>query len=229
MLRWFSVRRCLVQCLQLSIPDNELTAGFDAKLRKSLLETMLVECLRFKTRETPIVLVLEDCHWLDPLSYDLLEEIGRSIEGMPVLIILTFRDVEMETERTAAVSAMPYYTAMELSPLTQEDLTLLAKLRLERLSENDRDEQTTEILARRIAQQADGNPFYLEELVNYLSSETGGRIDPNELSNVDLPTSLQGLVLSRLDQLSGTAEDAAQGSQCCWSCIPCFLAGGDLP
>jgi predicted ATPase len=60
----------------------------------------------------------------------------------------------------------------------------------------------TQTLAQRIAQQADGNPFYLEELVNYVGSQAVDKIDPNELSSLDLPTSLQGLVLSRLDQLT---------------------------
>jgi len=185
---------------QLSIPDNDLTNGFDAKLRKSLLESMLLESLTFKANESPLVLVLEDCHWLDALSYDLLEEFARSIQNLPVLIILTFRNTEVESMRDAPVSALPHFVAIELSPLTQDDLTLLAKLRLQRLSENDRDAEATEVLAKRIAQQSDGNPFYLEELVNYVGNETGEE-DTGELSELDLPTSLQGLVLSRVDQL----------------------------
>jgi tetratricopeptide (TPR) repeat protein len=69
------------------------------------------------------------------------------------------------------------------------------------MSENGRDAEAREILARRIAQQADGNPFYLEELVNYVGTEAASAIGTNELSDLALPTSLQGLVLSRLDQL----------------------------
>ena len=187
--------------LQLTIADNELTAGFDAKLRKSLLETMLVDLITAIAKISPIVLVLEDCHWLDALSHDLLEEIARSIDNLPVLLILTFRSMEIEQRRESGVSSLPYYTGLELSPLTQDDLTLLAQMRLERVSENDRDSETTAILARRIAQQADGNPFYLEELVNYVGSEAGELTDPDELSSLALPTSLQGLVLSRLDRL----------------------------
>src|SRR4026208_961509 len=65
--------------LNLPIPDNELTASFDAKLRKESLESLLVDCLRKRARSMPLLLVLEDCHWLDPLSHDLLEVIGRQI------------------------------------------------------------------------------------------------------------------------------------------------------
>ncbi len=61
------------------------------------------------------------------LSYDLLEEIARSIENLPVLIMLTFRIMDGESGRDAPVSALAHFTAMELSPLTLDDLTLLAQ------------------------------------------------------------------------------------------------------
>ncbi len=68
--------------LDLPIPDNDLTSAFDAKLRKTSLEGLLVECLRARRVEAPIVLVLEDCHWLDPLSRDLLEALGRAVASV---------------------------------------------------------------------------------------------------------------------------------------------------
>ncbi len=63
--------------LGLSIPDNDLTLSFDAKLRKSSLETLLADILAAMASELPILIVVEDAHWLDPLSHDLLEVIGR--------------------------------------------------------------------------------------------------------------------------------------------------------
>ena len=75
-------RRCSAALLDLPIPDNDLTASFDAKLRKTSLEGLLVECLRARASEAPLVLVLEDCHWLDPLSRDLLEVLGRALAGL---------------------------------------------------------------------------------------------------------------------------------------------------
>ena len=64
--------------LDLPIPDNDLTASFDAKLRKASLEELLAECLRARAARAPLVLVLEDCHWIDPLSHDLLEVLVRA-------------------------------------------------------------------------------------------------------------------------------------------------------
>jgi tetratricopeptide (TPR) repeat protein len=53
----------------------------------------------------------------------------------------------------------------------------------------------------RIIAQAQGNPFYIEELLNYIHDQNLHLTDPNALSNLELPTSLQSLILSRLDQL----------------------------
>ena len=82
--------------LGLAIADNDLTRSFDAKLRKSSLETLLADVLAAMARDLPILLVLEDCQWLDSLSHDLLEVISRSIAGLPVLILLAYRPVELE-------------------------------------------------------------------------------------------------------------------------------------
>ena len=81
----------LASLLDLPIADNALTAQFDAKLRKTSLEGLLVECLRARAIEAPLVLVLEDCQWLDPLSRDLLEVLGRALADLRVLIVLAYR------------------------------------------------------------------------------------------------------------------------------------------
>ena len=62
----------------LEIPDTELTAGFDAKLRKGSLEDLLVQCLRATAGAQPLAIVLEDCHWIDELSRSLLEALVRA-------------------------------------------------------------------------------------------------------------------------------------------------------
>ena len=77
--------------LGLPIPDTELTASFDAKLRKTSLESLLADCLRALTRTDAKVIVLEDCHWLDPLSRDLLDVLARAVDGSHLLLVLAYR------------------------------------------------------------------------------------------------------------------------------------------
>ena len=186
--------------LGLSIADNDLTRSFDAKLRKSSLETLLADILAAMARDLPILLVLEDCHWLDSLSHDLLEVISRSISDLPVLILLAYRPVELERLQEERVSTLPYHSALTLEPLTADDLAEMARRRLMELTDAQAG-TVSNALVRRLAQQAEGNPFYLEELVNYIGDRALDPSDPYALSQFDLPSSVQSLVLTRMDQL----------------------------
>lgn len=193
--------RCplLGSLLNLSIPENELTRSLDAKMRKQALETLLVDYLRGQAWATPLLLVLEDGHWLDPLSHDLLEVIGQTIVDLPVLIVLNYRPVTTERLRAPRVSTLAHHTTIELVPLSAAESAALLQHKLEQLV--GRPIQLDPDLADRIVKQAEGNPFYMEELVNYLHYQ--GLDEGNESGrSVELPDSLQRLVLSRMDQLS---------------------------
>ena len=186
--------------LNIALPDNPLTKSLDAKLRKTSLEALLVDCLRAEARRTPLVLVLEDCHWLDPLSYDLLETIARAITDMPIFIVLAYRPLERERQRFASLQLLPHHTEIQLAPLTVPEALELVSVKLA---------QTTgvqpavlEALVERLAAQAEGNPFYMEELLNYLQWRGVNFSDSTALAQVELPDSLQRLVLSLVDQLS---------------------------
>ena len=79
-------RRCSTPCSAYHDPRQDpLTSSFDPKLRKTSLENLLADCLRARAAAEPLVLVLEDCHWLDPLSRDLLDVIARTAATAPVL------------------------------------------------------------------------------------------------------------------------------------------------
>ncbi len=185
--------------LNLSIPENELTRSLDAKTRKRALETLLVDYLRGRPWSTPLLFVLEDGHWVDPLSQDLLEVIGQAIVDLPVLIVLNYRPTTAEHLRNLQINTLPYHTTIELAPLGATESAGLLQHKLEQLT--GRPIQLDPDLADRIVKQAEGNPFYIEELVNYLHYQ--GLHEGNESGRtVELPDSLQRLVLSRMDQLS---------------------------
>lgn len=192
--------------LNLSIPDNDLTRSFDAKLRKTSLESLLVDCLRIRARTTPLLLVLEDCHWLDPLSLDLLEVIGRAIADLPVLLVLAYRPPELQRSQDLRVTALAHFTEIRLEEFTPQEAERLISLKLEQFFDAQR--AIPRAFIERITARAEGNPFYIEELLNYLQDR---RIAPNDgqaLEQLDLPTSLHSLILSRIDQLSESQKIA---------------------
>ena len=104
--------------LNLSIPDNDLTRSFDAKLRKTSLESLLIDCLRAHAHIAPMLLVLEDCHWLDPLSHDLLEVISRTVADLPVLIVMDYRPLQLERLKEARVENLSYFNEIRLLDFT---------------------------------------------------------------------------------------------------------------
>jgi adenylate cyclase len=194
--------------LNLPISDNDLTASFDAKLRKSSLEALLVDCLRARSQQAPLLLISENCQWLDPLSYDLLEVVARAIVNMPVLLLLAFREPQLAYLQAPRISGLDHYAGCELAPFTPDEAEALIAHKLSRAYG-----ATVSVppeLVERITQRAGGNPFFIDELLTYLQTQGIDPQDRQALARLDLPTSLQSLILSRLDQLADSPRITAK-------------------
>ena len=185
--------------LKLPISDNELTRSFDAKLRKSSLESLLSDCLRITAQTQPLMIILEDCHWLDPLSADLLEMIGRTIADCSVLIVVVTRPLSDLSEQLP-IKKFPYYAEIPLYEFTLNEANQLIKLKLAQFFGSNTI-IPSEFIAN-ITARAEGNPFYIEELLNYLDTEGITPQDMRALTQFQLPSSLHSLILSRIDQLT---------------------------
>ena len=186
--------------LNLTIPDSDLTRVFDAKLRKTSLESLLVDCLQAWARVTPLLLVLEDCHWLDPLSQDLIEVLGRAISNLPVMLVLDYRPSDVQALQTPRVSSLPYFIEIELEDFTPEEAERLIRLKLGQFFGEGMDPPAG--FMDMVTQRAAGNPFYIEEILNYLKDLGVDPHDSQRLAGIDLPTSIYSLILSRIDQLN---------------------------
>jgi predicted ATPase/class 3 adenylate cyclase len=188
----------LSSLLKLNIPDNELTQSLDAKLRKASLESLLVDCLTAKAQETPMLLVLENIQWIDPLSYDLLDMLGRATANLPVLIILAFRPSEKLTGENAGLIHLSHFTTVPLVEFTVEEEQQLIQLKIDELygTHQTINPRLVEMVSRR----TEGNPFYIEELLNYLFDQGVDPQDSRALEQLDLPSSLHSLILTRIDQ-----------------------------
>ena len=206
------------------IPDNELTQTFDAKLRKTSLETMLGTCLQSRAKESPFLIVLEDNQWIDPLSHDLLEAIGRVIRDLPVLIVVTMRPPELERLQAPRISQLPHYNEIRIQPFVREEAQSLIQLKMKQFS--DSVAQLPAGLTNRIISRAEGNPFYIEELLNYLFDQDG---DTKASQNLELPTSLHSLILSRLDQLSESEKTILKVASIIGRLFPVALLWGTYP
>jgi class 3 adenylate cyclase/tetratricopeptide (TPR) repeat protein len=186
--------------LNITVPDNELTRSLDPKLRKSSLEAMLVSCLRAWAPKGPVLLVLEDCQWLDPLSADLIEVIGRALRDLPVFMLLGYRALSIQESGAHQITRLAHFTEVALTEFSDEEAEKLIGLKLA-LFPGPGAAVPVDFL-RQVTARAAGNPYYIEELLNFLRDRGIDPTDTRALAQLDLPSSLYSLVLSRIDQLT---------------------------
>ena len=180
----------------LTIPDSDLTRGFDAKLRKTSLEDLLAVYLRARAGEAPVVAVLEDCHWIDELSRDLLSVLIRSATSLPVLFVLAYRP-ETEPGGGLGIEGNAGFSELALDRMEPDDVASLVRAKMEQLVGGDA--EVSAALVELVAARSEGNPFYIEELLNFIVSQDVDASDPAAIETVRLPESLHTLVLSRID------------------------------
>lgn len=182
--------------LDLPMPDNDLTRSFDTKLRKESLEALLVNCLKAQAQRAPTCLVLEDLHWLDALSHDLLEAVGRVSVNLPVLLVLAYRPPLL-----ARVLELPHAIEIHLPDLTPPEAEQWIALKLGQLGMPG-EAALLQSLKHKIIERAQGNPFFIEETLNYLCDQAPDWANPQAIAQLEWPTSLHTLILSRIDTLT---------------------------
>jgi DNA-binding CsgD family transcriptional regulator len=120
---------------------------------------------------SPVLLVIEDIHWADRSTLDLLAFLARSLRDEPVQVVATYRTDELHRRHrlrpvVAELSRIPNVERIELTPLGRDELEQLVEEILERTPPT--------AIVNQVLQRSDGNPFLAEELVA-ASRETGDR------------------------------------------------------
>ena len=182
--------------LGMTIPDTDLTRSFDAKLRKASLEDLLATCLAARSTDEPLVVVLEDCHWMDELSRDLLRTLTRGTAGLRVLFVLAYRP-ETTPGGGLGIEALPFFDELALERLDDADAAAVVASKLAQVVGSGA--LASDELVRLVSDRAEGNPLYIEELISYIAGQGIDAADPAVLANLQLPESLHTIVLSRID------------------------------
>ena len=188
----------LAPVVDLPMPDSDLTAPLEPQARTELLRSLLLDQVRTLAAATPLLLVLEDCHWIDPASRALLEFLARNLADRPVLLVATSRPPE-QAAPGLALAFLPHFTEMRVSDLPAEDAERLVAQRIRSLRGEDGD--VPPAVVRQIVAWAGGNPFHLEELVAFLLAGGTDPLEPGVLTGLDRPEDLRRLVLARTERL----------------------------
>jgi tetratricopeptide (TPR) repeat protein len=187
--------------LNLDIPDNDFTRALNPEHRKNVLTALLQDCLRAETQSEPILIVIEDLHWLDTLSHDLLEALAKTLADCPICFILAYRPPQLMSLQAPRLEALSHFTKIELDELNTAEAEQAIRAKLAQLYPS-RNDAVPPLLVEKLMLRSQGNPFYLEELLNYLRDRGLDPRDSAALEKIELPDSLHTLVLSRIDQLS---------------------------
>ena len=198
--------------LNLGFPENELTASLDPETRHESLVALLLVLLRAWASERPLILILEDAHWLDTLSWDLTVQVARSltVARVPLLLMVAMRSLHGDSMRVEPVllANMEQADHLELTSLEPDEIVDLAAARLG-VTQGGLPEEA----ARLVTDRSSGNPFIAEEAVYKLRddgmislvTEQGQTrcVVSGDLAQAVLtfPDTIQGIVLSRIDRL----------------------------
>jgi class 3 adenylate cyclase len=189
--------------LPLELPENELTAQLEGEGRAERTRAVLLKLLeRSSAGAVPLLLVVDDIHWLDSASMALLESVAGELSSARLLLGIR----PLDGERAAALDRL-----CELSRARVITLDPLPEVAVSRLAARQLGvEVVPQALGRFLMERTGGNPFYVGELVRALQ-ETGlvsveGRrcsllAEPSALDSEAVPASVEAVVTSRIDRL----------------------------
>ena len=191
----------LADVLPLDLPSDEIVGQLRGPVRADNLRGLLVSALRMVAAEQPLLIVLEDAHWCDSASWALAWLVSQQVPR--VLLVLALRPLADAVPEYGRLRDAPGGQRLQLDPLPAQDVTALVALRLGVTS-------VPRPVAELIGEHAGGNPFFSEELA-YALRDTGAitvtdgicQIAPGaDLRVLSLPTTVQGVVLTRIDRLA---------------------------
>jgi class 3 adenylate cyclase len=188
----------LFNLLGLKAPDGALN-GLDSVLIGLRTRDLLLSLLQEQCRIMPVVTLLEDLHWIDNASEELVGTIIENGKSLPLKLLHTRRPEYRPPWREE-----PCVISMSLDPLSKMETQQIVRARL------DLDE-LPDSLGQLIAERADGNALFAEEIANFLIERgmvrrAGINVEFNtEAVAAALPPTVRSVLAARIDRLS--AED----------------------
>jgi class 3 adenylate cyclase/tetratricopeptide (TPR) repeat protein len=188
----------------LALPNSAGELNLTPQRKREKLFEALLRPFETATRTQPVLMVVEDAHWIDPTSRELLDITVDLVSRMPVLLVITFRPEFKHTW-----GGQPHMTELALNRLGERDVFAL----VERLAGYASLSPKT---VDDIVQRSDGVPLFAEELTKAVL-ETGDPANPVTAGlpatmspAPSIPATLHASLIARLDRLGSTAKEVAQ-------------------
>ena len=189
--------------LPIQVSDNELTAAMTGEIRGGNIREMLTQILSFEASHSPLLVVLEDLHWFDSASLNVLIDVQQKVR--PIFLALNTRP-------------LPDSVALQYRQLQEHPDSYLIKLEAMMLDEVESlvcqrlgVKSVPPLIGRLIREKSEGNPFFAEELAYALRDSGVLVIQDHEcrihsrfmaIEDISLPDSLQAAIINRIDSLN---------------------------
>jgi len=189
--------------LSLKVDDEDFLKLDPKEKREKTFEALRDLMIRV-SQEKPLVLTVEDLHWIDKTSEEFLGYLIGWLANAPILLLLLYRP-----EYTHPWGSKSYYTKIGLDQLGTQSSSELVKAILE---EGEAAPDLTQLILNRAA----GNPLFMEEFTHTLL-ENGAIKRKDEkyvlsrkASDIQVPDTIQGIIAARLDRLEDNLKRTMQ-------------------
>jgi len=163
---------------------TDALAGLSPEAIKGQIFEIIRQLALNGSRKRPIILNVEDLHWIDSTSEEWFASLVESLSGAPILLLCTYRP----GYRPPWID-LSYSTQLSLRPLSDADASSVVRSVLGA-------ETAADSVVRMILDRAEGNPFFLEELSRAVAEHA------DLGSEVAVPETIQGVLMARIDRLA---------------------------
>lgn len=197
----------LARLLAMSAESFPEPDGVTPMIRKARTFGALTALLTARARKSPVLIVVEDAHWIDPTTLEFLDQLVSSCRALPIMMLLNCRP-----DFRPLWQGWANFSTVSLQRLTDSDVTAI----IERVSTG---RALPAYIARRIAERSDGIPLFVEELTKAVIESgqlkpVGDRLElATTASAFSVPLSLRDTLMARLDR-HPEAREIAQVASC---------------
>jgi class 3 adenylate cyclase/tetratricopeptide (TPR) repeat protein len=185
-------------------PGDASVEKLDANARRFEIFGAMKRLTLASAARRPLVVQIEDLHWIDQPSEEYLGFIADALATARVLLLCTYRP-----GYRSSLAERSYSTRLALQPLSADDTSTMAEALLEAHAFPDE-------IRELIAQKAEGNPFFIEEVakslleIDALRRTPEGLVLTRELSEIVIPDTIQEVIMARIDRLADGPKRAIQ-------------------
>jgi class 3 adenylate cyclase/predicted ATPase len=196
---WSDWTVLLGSLLGLKVEETALVRALDAQTRQRMIFRIVTGLVAHIASEQPLLLVIDDLQWADDTSVALVNQVARQVTGRPLLLVLAHRP---EESLALDVTDLPHHTGLRLEELSDEAGLRLLDVLLPTTP------QMPQQLKELILENAQGNPLFIDAVAhslieNYLTldEETGAYHARTDLEQIEIPDSVNRVIMSRIDRL----------------------------